>query len=221
MEPRGRDGQAVGQFWSERARRFDATYDYATWWDRLLHRPLEIRHETTMSAIRSLRSPSVCDVGCGSGRQLEGAFRAGASRCVGVDLSSEMVELARARLQAAGAADRAEVFIGDALTWEPGERFDFVYALGVFDYEADPRPLLRKLSLLSRDHVLATFRRAWAVRSPFRKLTYRLKGRPIYLHTRASIHSAMSFVGFREIQVRRLTAGLYVVRARTAVRDSR
>ena len=207
----------VGRFWSARARRFDSTYEFASLWDRLVHQPLRIRHDETMAAIRTLEAPAVCDIGCGSGRQLEASLGAGARRLVGIDLSHEMVVLARARLAAAGAGDRAEVVMGDALRWEPGERFDLVYALGVFDYEVDPRHLLRKLAQLSRNQVLATFRRAWAFRSPFRKLSYQLRGRPIYLHTAASIRRAMHDTGFRNVSVRRLTAGLYIVRAETAV----
>jgi SAM-dependent methyltransferase len=210
------DGGA-GRFWSARARRFDSTYEFANLWDRLVHQPLRIRHDATMAAIRALPAPSVCDIGCGSGRQLEAALAAGASRCVGIDLSEEMVALARRRLEAAGAGGRAEVVIGDALGWEPGDRFDLVYALGVFDYEADPRRLLAKLAELSRKQVLATFRRAWALRSPFRKLSYQLRGRPIYLHTAAGIRQAMERVGLRNISVDRLTAGLYIARAETAV----
>jgi SAM-dependent methyltransferase len=206
--------QNARAFWSAKARQFDAYYELGTWSDRLLHRPLQVRHDAAMTMVRSLRDPVVCDVGCGSGRQLEGALQSGASRCVGIDLSDEMIGLARQRFTGSTDSERVSLHRGDVLHWEPAERFDLVWALGVFDYEKTPGLLLKKLRDLSRGHVLLTFRRVWAFRSPFRKLTYQLRGQPIYLHTRSSIAKELRLAGFVGIDVQRLTAGLYLARAR-------
>jgi SAM-dependent methyltransferase len=209
---RSRSVAAVASFWSSRAKRFDAIYDYATWWDRWLHQPIQRRHDAAMDAVLSLSLPTVCDIGCGSGRQLAGAIEAGAARAVGVDVSSEMVALARRRSRDVGCTGRVEVHVADALGWETHETFDLVWALGVFDYVRDPQPLLRRMRELSRNQVLATFRRMWAVRSPFRKLVYACRGQPIYLFTKGRIRDEMSAAGFRRVSVERLSAGLYIAR---------
>ncbi|MET0795176.1 MAG: methyltransferase domain-containing protein [Polyangiaceae bacterium] len=214
--PRIERVRSASAFWSARAKQFDGYYELKHWWDHLLHRPLQIRHDAAMAMVHSLHAPVVCDVGCGSGRQLEAALEAGASRGVGIDVSAEMVRLARDRLVRSGCAERVSIHTGDVLDWQPEEQFDLVWALGVFDYEKTPGPLLKKLHSLSRGHALFTFRRAWAFRSPFRKLTYQLRGQPIYLHTRWSIRSELRAAGFHDIWVERLTAGLYLARARTA-----
>lgn len=55
----------------------------------------------------------VCDVGCGSGRQLIPLARAG-MRALGVDLSEEMLQLANVRLQEMGLADYVDLIVADA-----------------------------------------------------------------------------------------------------------
>jgi len=208
--------ESARAFWSDNAKQFDAYYELRNWRDRLLHQPLQIRHDAAMAMVRSMRAPAVCDVGCGSGRQLEGALQAGASRCVGIDVSDEMIRLVHDRFAGSPYAGRVTTHVGDVLHWQPAERFDLVWALGVFDYEKTPGPLLKKLHALCSGFVLLTFRRIWAFRSPFRKLTYQLRGQPIYLHTRSSIVKELREAGFLDIRVERLTAGLYVARARVS-----
>lgn len=73
---------------------------------------------------------SLLDVGCANGYLLECLFRWGAERGVeltphGVDVSPGLVELARARLpRFAG-----NMHVGNAWTWVPPLRYDYVYSL--------------------------------------------------------------------------------------------
>lgn len=58
-----------------------------------------------LSLLRAeLRGCSIFDAGCGSGRYMIHALRRGASRVVGVDLSTEMLQRARAELRTEPAA---------------------------------------------------------------------------------------------------------------------
>ena len=73
------------------------------------------------------RSGSFLDIGCANGYLLECCIEWTAERHIriepyGVDLSEELIELARHRL----ARYRDNFYIGNALTWLPPRRFDFV-----------------------------------------------------------------------------------------------
>lgn len=57
----------------------------------------------------------VYEPGCGDARITIAAVRAGAKRGVGIDIDPERVEESRARVQAAGLADKIEIRLGDAL----------------------------------------------------------------------------------------------------------
>ena len=80
------------------------------------------------------RDGTFLDVGCANGHLMETtrawcARRGLAIEPYGVDLSPELAELARSRLPQW--ADR--IWVGNALTWEPPRRFDFVH-LQQLDY---------------------------------------------------------------------------------------
>jgi malonyl-CoA O-methyltransferase len=83
---------------------------YALWapsYPAHAHNPLMHAEQRAMLGLlpESLRGQSVLDAGCGSGRYMLHALQRGATRVIGVDLSPEMLERARAELR----AGRAEV----------------------------------------------------------------------------------------------------------------
>jgi ribosomal protein L11 methyltransferase len=73
----------------------------------------------------------VLDVGCGSGRVAEYLLEAGASTLTGIDLSPEMLELARARL--ARFSESVELVLGDFMTLALTGPYDVIVAVGLFD----------------------------------------------------------------------------------------
>src|SRR6516162_6089878 len=68
------------------------TYDHE-------HNPmLSIEQRILESLLPPLRGLDIVDLGCGTGRWLEAAKNASARSLAGVDISSEMLEVARAKL---------------------------------------------------------------------------------------------------------------------------
>ncbi len=98
-----------------------------------------------------LHEKSVIDLGCGTGRftfLLEGA---GAARTVGVDLSEEMLRLAKE--QAGRRHSKAEFLKGDLakpFTAFTKEKFDFVFSSTSTHYLQDLRPFFENLHDLLR-----------------------------------------------------------------------
>ena len=82
------DGQA-GAYWALEADRFDSAVAH--------------HHGQFMAAANLQPGEVVLDVGCGAGQtSIEGATRAAGGRILGVDLSNEMLEVARRRARASG-----------------------------------------------------------------------------------------------------------------------
>ncbi len=102
----------LGTYYLSPAEGFDAlapTYDR-----RLAGNPLlALESGEALSALPELSGKSVADVGCGTGRYALQVARMGAARVVGIDLSPEMLAVARRK------AERGE--LDDVITWRRGD----------------------------------------------------------------------------------------------------
>jgi SAM-dependent methyltransferase len=105
----------------------------------------EARWEAARRPIADMidRDGSFLDIGCASGHLLESVVRWSAHRVepYGLELSPGLAALARRRLPEW--ADR--IFVGNALSWEPARRFDFVRTELVYVPEPRKRELVERL----------------------------------------------------------------------------
>lgn len=113
-------------------------------WDRL--RTLHVAERDVEVAIRAAIGDrpiyNLLDIGTGTGRMLTLlADRYG--RAVGIDMSHDMLSVARANLAAAG-IDNAHVRQGDVTALSVGAGFDFVVIHQVLHYLDDPARALRE-----------------------------------------------------------------------------
>jgi hypothetical protein len=92
--------------------------------------------------------------------------------------------------------------------------FDIVWALGVFDYMAEPDRLLQMMKRRSKALIAATFRRRWVLRYPARKILYQLRGSPAYFYGRGELERLFRRNGFDHVEIDRIDRALYFVTAR-------
>jgi len=211
-----RDVEKVRRFWSGYAEQFDGVYHRRSLVDRLFRQAVPMRQAFALEILDGYSEPTVLDVGCGSGRQMTAAVEAGAACALGIDLSPAMISLGENAAREAGLSDRVEFRIGDIMDLPVTATWDVVWALGVFDYIRDPFPLVQRMTELSRGHVAASFRRVWAARNPLRKLTYALRGCPIYFQTRGQVEGWFREAGLVDITVSRLGPSGYFASGRKA-----
>lgn len=91
---------------------------YALWaasYPAYAHNPVMQAEERAMLALlpADLSGMTVVDAGCGSGRYMLHALRRGAAHVMGVDLSPEMLAVARLALDAGALGERASLAEGD------------------------------------------------------------------------------------------------------------
>jgi SAM-dependent methyltransferase len=159
----------------------------------------------TVEMVQQAGSPSVLDVGCGSGRVAETLLEAGTSRYVGVDFSGPMLELATTRLERF--KDRTELIEGDFIAANLQGPFDLVVALGVFDYIADPVPFVQRMAALG-NAVAASFPKWTWVKGPIRKLRYEvINSCPIFDYTKREIEFLFRSNGFDRVKIDRIGNG--------------
>ena len=107
------------------------------------------------SAVSPLTGCSVLDVGTGTGRAAIGLARAGAA-VVGVDASTEMLEVAQARAQAAGVPVTFDVGDAHALPF-PDAHFDGSVSLRVLMHTPDWQRCVGELCRVTRRRVVVDF----------------------------------------------------------------
>jgi SAM-dependent methyltransferase len=153
--------------------------------NRVFRKAIFQRYDITFREAGDVVGKSVLDVGCGSGIYSVDFARRGAKRVVGVDFSTNMLRIAR----------------------DDEERFDVVFAMGVFDYLADPGPFLRKMATASRGKTLASFPGRSIVRGSARRLRYRLTGRgDVYFYREAEVRELAARAGFASYEIIRITS---------------
>ena len=79
-------------YWNRHGLAFANLYEKPTWFNRTFRQGMFMRTEFAVSAVSQRPGASVLDVGCGNGRNSVLMIKkAGASRVVGADISSEML----------------------------------------------------------------------------------------------------------------------------------
>jgi toxoflavin synthase len=110
-----------------------------------------VEEHSTFSLVGDLAGRSVVDLACGEGIYARKLIEAGAERVVGVDISSEMIGLAR---QAETAQPRGVRYVvANVATVELGEVFDVAFCSYLFNYartRAELRTLLESVHRLVR-----------------------------------------------------------------------
>ena len=196
----------VRQHFREQASTFDGLYEErVSPVQRILRPGMTERVVKTVEMVRQAGSPTVLDVGCGSGRVAEVLLEAGTSRYTGVDFSGPMLELAAARL--ARFDDRTELIEGDFMAVDLQGPFDLVVALGVFDYIADPVPFVRRMATFGNAVAVSFPKWTW-VKGPIRKLRYEIiNSCPIFDYTKREIEYLFRGNGFDRVKIERVGNG--------------
>ena len=120
-------------------------------WDRirLLHVPDADVEQALLDVVGPARLGSFLDIGTGTGRMIE-LFAGRADRAVGIDASRAMLQVARAKLDAAGLSN-AQVRHGDCYHLPvPRDSFDLVMLHQVLHFLEDPAAALREAAATLR-----------------------------------------------------------------------
>lgn len=134
MKPERRDADPS----RERFDRWSESYEESFMWNHFFS-PL---HELVAGRIGDLSGLSVLDIGCGTGGLLRSLAGSGASRLVGIDLSSGMLNVAR------GLAGTANIDFIEASAGEipvPDRSFDVVTSCIAFHHFPDPSGVVREI----------------------------------------------------------------------------
>lgn len=208
--------QKVKEHFHADARRFDSIYEEEKGpverfidhvWRGVVRRRLDI----TVAKLEPLQGKTILDVGCGSGRFCLAFAARGASRVLGVDFASGMIDLAQTLAQRAGVADVCEFRVGAFPEAVPEGPFDASTALGFFDYIEDPVPMLAAMRAKTRSTLVASFPKASEWRVPLRRLRFKMMGVPLFLYSETRVRDALARAGITDYEWIVLDRDFFVV----------
>lgn len=207
----------VAKYWNDIAEQFDSIYtgnksSFGRALDRWLRQDIFGRFDWVMRKAGDASKLTVCDIGCGSGRFVTELAKRGAKHVTGVDVAPEMIRLSKELVTKDGVADRCDFVVADVENWTTQEQFDFVIAIGFWDYIADPRSRLKKIRGITKGTFLSAWPRAETWRAPVRKVRLSLLGCPVYFYRHDDVRKLITEAGFT-IRSEETIGQLYCVEA--------
>ena len=195
----------AARFFDSFADAFDSLYDskrnfFMRWLDRTFRSDMFMRFALSFESFGDLTGKTVLDIGCGSGPYVVEALKRGAERVTAVDPAPGMLALVRKRLDQAGLAERCSLVEASF----PGVNLkphDHAIIMGVMDYVADAQTFLDELRPLVTVSAVLSFPSKHRLRTPLRKIRYRLRRCPVYFYDQAQINHLCSTAGFRTVNI--------------------
>jgi 2-polyprenyl-3-methyl-5-hydroxy-6-metoxy-1,4-benzoquinol methylase len=205
------DAQAVKDYFTREADRFDAIYEGANRGklqsavDSLFRTRNLVRRNSVIASLVD-EGASCFELGCGSGRTAVAIATARDARVHGIDIAAPMITLAERLAREAGVAELCSFEAADFDSFRPSERYDTFVAVGVLDYFADPLPMLRRaatefapagsivLSWPGKRMLLNVARRAWL----------RTKRVPVHFYDDRDVARLAEAVGGRVVRTEKI-----------------
>lgn len=195
---------------------FDTIYSgeksgFSRWLDRKLRWDMYERLRRTVEIVKEHNSPSVLDIGAGTGRFFRPMLAAGAARIVAVEPAARMVAIAKQFAAQDGIAERVSFVEASFMDAQLREPCDVSIAIGFYDYIPDYFEHLKKARDFTSQTMVATFPRAGTLRAMIRKWRLGLRGCPSYYYTREQLETALRDSGYKSWEISMFGQLLFVV----------
>jgi cyclopropane fatty-acyl-phospholipid synthase-like methyltransferase len=197
--------ESVQSYWDARSELFGNYYKKPSAFDHVFRKGVYERQAIAVQACKEIPNATVLDIGSGPGVNSVSLIKnAGASHVFGVDFAQHMIDYASNTAKEENVGDKCTFVLGDVLTYDFGNRkFDYAYALGVFDYVQDAQALLSRMSMLSTKSFMASWPEN-GLRMALRRYRYTC---PLYHYTEQQIISLHEKAGIPKDKLKIIRIG--------------
>lgn len=185
--------QKVESHFNKEYKIFDAYYAgkrgfISKWIDKFFRRSMQLRFEKVIKEVAPYENQLILDVGCGTGRYSIVLALKGIKKALGIDFAQNMIDEAN-RLARQFKVDHICHFVkADFVQMNIDETFDHVFAMGVFDYIADPVPFVKKMIRYARRKVMISFPTSGGIIQALRKFKFeKLKKCPVFFYSEEDV----------------------------------
>jgi len=205
------DIKDISKYFDRAAESFDFLYQedkmtpFYSFINRKFRWDIYERFKLSMGHVIRYKAKSALDVGCGSCRYTLPLVQCGIERIVNIDVSPEMINLAKkCTKQIEGTHTSLKFICADFLNFQTEETFDAILAMGFFDYVNSPVSVLKKMRALSNHSVIASFPSISFYRTPIRKIRYYFKHCPLYFYKPEQIRLFSEQAGFSRFEITKI-----------------
>jgi len=204
------DNERVKQYFQKSAFGFDLIYteeksNVRKFLDRRFRQDMYERYELTLRECVDIRGKKILDVGCGSGRYCIELAKAGPAEVLGLDLAENALRIASSLAEDNGLSDVCSFRCADFAEHQFDTRFHICLAIGLFDYMADPVPLISKMRDVTLEKIIMTFPSKSTYRMVIRKVRYWLKRCPLFLYDKKQIENILAESDILDYTIRKLS----------------
>lgn len=204
------DSERVKQYFQRAASGFDLIYtekksNFRRFLDRRFRQDMYERFHLTLQECADIRGKRILDVGCGTGRYCIELAKAGPAAVVGIDLAENALRIASKLAEVNGLSEVCYFRCTDFTKSDFEARFHVCLAIGLFDYIADPVPLISKMRDVTSEKIIMTFPSRSTYRMLIRKTRYWLKKCPLFLYDREQIENILTKSSIPSYRIQKLS----------------
>ena len=185
--------QKVESHFNKEYKTFDAYYagkrDFISKWiDKLFRRSMQLRFEKVIAEVVPYEDTTVFDVGCGTGRYSMALALKGIKKALGIDFAQNMIDEANHLARQLKVDHICHFVKADFMQMNIDEAFDHVFAMGVFDYIADPVPFVKKMVQCAKRKVMVSLPISGGIIQWLRKLKFeKIKKCPVFFYSEEDV----------------------------------
>jgi len=200
----------VKQYFQRSASGFDLIYaeeksNLRKFLDRRFRQDMYERYELTLRECMDIRGKRILDVGCGPGRYCIQLAKAGPAEVMGLDLAENALRIASDLAKNNGLSNICSFRCADFAEYQFDTQFHICLAVGLFDYVADPVPLISKMRDITLEKIIMTFPSKSTYRMVIRKVRYWFKRCPLFLYDKGRIEDILAESGVPDYTIRKLS----------------
>lgn len=198
------------------AKRFDRIYTeeksaLGRFLDRKLRWDMKERFERTLEECGDITGKTIIDIGCGTGRYMEALLEGNPKLILGVDFASEMISEAQKNIEEKASGSLCKFVVGDFNQISFEDKYDISLAIGIFDYVEEPLPMLKKIRMITKEKLIASFPREGTLRAKLRRWRYKFLSCPVYFFSEREVKHFLDEAGFTDPKLEIIGQIIFVV----------
>lgn len=204
----------TSEFFNSYAQEFNAIYGTKNTFlnnqiNKIFRKSMKLRFENTIKGCFPIEGKRVLDIGCGPGHYGITLAKKGAKHITGIDFAKSMIGIAEKQAINDGVISKCSFVLGDFMTLEFEEKFDYSIIMGFMDYIKEPTKVIEKTLSITQSRAFFSFPANSGILAWQRKLRYK-KRCDLYLYSARQINELFLGFAFNDIQIEKISRDYFV-----------